>query len=156
MNEITLNDRLKLIYPEGFRPLSEEERGRLRMLEEGPGLSLSDPQRHMLVSLGWTRLNPLSRLFKADELAKNMESRVSRAMSPYGYRRESFGSRSVGGREAAGFRYSYTAESVPMYGESYALKDGRTLYYFHLYARQELKEESLPLWEQLLEEARWL
>ena len=43
-----------------------------------------------------------------------------------------------------------------MYGESYALKDGRTLYYFHLYARQELKEESLPLWRQLLEEARWL
>ena len=156
MNEITLNDRVKLIYPEGFRLLSEEERGRLRMLEEGPGLSLSDPARHMLLSLGWTRLNPLSGLLGAYDLAKNMESRVSRAMAPYGYRREGFGSRNVGGREASGFRYEYTAENVPMYGESYALKEGRTLYYFHLYARQELKEESLPLWGRLLEEARWL
>ena len=42
-----------------------------------------------------------------------------------------------------------------MYGETLTLRDGRVWYYFHLYARQALKEESLPVWEDFLSSARW-
>ena len=38
-----------------------------------------------------------------------------------------------------------------MMGESYVLKSGKTLYYFHLYAREALEEESLACWETMLD-----
>ena len=43
-----------------------------------------------------------------------------------------------------------------MYGESFALKVGKMLYYFHLYARKELLDKSLPVWEEILNSAEWI
>lgn len=38
-----------------------------------------------------------------------------------------------------------------MVAESYVLKIDKVLYYFHFYARRELKSESLPVWKEMLD-----
>ncbi len=43
-----------------------------------------------------------------------------------------------------------------MYGESFCLKIKDALYYFHFYVRDNLKEENLPMWEEMLNGAKWL
>ena len=63
--------------------------------------------------------------------------------------------RDVGGRTLDGFSYTYTANDIPMYGETLTVRIGRIIYYFHVYARQALKEESIPIWEDFLAAARW-
>ena len=49
----SLEDKLFLEYPEGFHELDEDERKSLTFLEEGPCLCLSDPGKHILISIGW-------------------------------------------------------------------------------------------------------
>lgn len=157
MEHSILHDELKLYCPEGFHFMDAEERARLRFTAEGNGLSLSDPERHMLVSVACTRFGGISALVLSDRtLAKRTEADIRKQMLPLGYLPEGFLQRRVGTKTAEGFGYTYAAQGVEMYGETCALKTRNTLYYFHLYARDALRAESLPVWEALLADAEWL
>ena len=150
--EILLNNEWKMTFPDGFRLLDEKERGALRFIAGGEGECLSDPARHMIVTLGWKTVGGLTALvLNGKDLARNMEKHISAPMQPYGYRPDGWRERPLGGGPAAGVRYRYRAQETDMLGESYVLKSGKTLYYFHLYARAALEKESLACWEALLD-----
>lgn len=160
MNTMALNE-LKIPCPDGFHALDDEARSRMHFAEEGPGVCLSDPERHMLISVAYKRISGLSAvLLKDRDVAKNMDGSVKKAMQPFGYKADGSVKRMVGGNATEGFCYTYTAQSIAMYGESlvlrYSGKSGKSLYYFHLYAREELKAESIPVWEELLSGAEWI
>lgn len=76
---------------------------------------------------------------------------MSRDMAGYGYRKEARLSREIGGQKAEGFRYAYIAGDNPMVGESYVIRSGRTLTFFHVYLPEELREQGLPRWNELLD-----
>lgn len=40
-----------------------------------------------------------------------------------------------------------------MTGESYVIKDRKKLWYLHVYMRTALLDESLPVWEEILDAA---
>ena len=61
----------------------------------------------------------------------------------------------IGGEQAEGFSYAYEAQGVDMYGESYVIKYDRKLYYLNFYARGELLNESLEVWNRILSSAMW-
>ena len=48
----SLEDKLFLEYPEGFRELNIDERKGMTFAEDGPCLCLSDPEKHILISIG--------------------------------------------------------------------------------------------------------
>ena len=151
---LLLDSELKMYCPDGFHVLDAEERRRIRFSEEGPGYCLSDPERHILVSVAWKKINWFSALvLSSHDLVKKSEAAVSQSMQPFGYESGGKVSRTVAGKECAGFCYTYTAQDTVMYGESLVLRHGRTVYYFHLYARDSLREESLPVWKDFLAEA---
>ena len=150
MQEILLNDTLVLSCPEGFHLMTEAERSGVSLAEDGPWIGLSAPEKHILVTAGWKQVRGLAALLGRGDLAKNMEKRVRKPMQPFGYRLEGFTERSIAGERAAGFRYSYRAQGTEMYAESYALKRGGAVYYFHFYVRAAMKAESLPVWEEML------
>jgi len=55
--------------------MTEEETRGLTMLGEGPWIGLSDPERHMIVTVGWKRLGAVvSFLLSGADLAKNAEN----------------------------------------------------------------------------------
>ena len=72
-------------------------------------------------------------------------------MAPYGYRRETTLARQIGGQAAEGFRYTYAAGGTPMVGESYVLREGKSLTFFHVYLRAVLRDESIARWHRLLD-----
>ncbi len=74
---------------------------------------------------------------------------------PEEYREMTDEERSIGGSEASGFRYHYTAQGIDMTGESCIGKKGSTFYYFQCYTRAALPEND-AVWQQLLETAEWL
>ena len=109
----------------------------------------------MIVTVGWKRAGALvSFLLTEKDLAKNAEKRVSRSMRPFGYRSGGSVRRTVAGESAEGFRYAYEAQGVGMAAESLAMKHGKTIVWFHVYFRDALREESLPVWEEILASVR--
>ena len=156
MQTAVLNDELKLCYPDSFHVLDETEKSALKFLGTGPGICLSDPERHILISIGWKSISGLAAmLVNSKDAAKRMEADISKPMLAYGCDRHGFAEKSVGSETASGFSYVYEAEGVEMYGESFALKHGRTLYYLNLYARRNMREESVKTWSEILSNAEW-
>lgn len=148
---LLLNSELRLHCPDGFSILDAEERESICFTEQGPGICLSDPERHILVSVAWKKINGFSALILSNrDLVKQMEAVARQSMRPFGYDSGGKVTRTIAGKECGGFCYTYTAQSTDMYGESLLLRCGKTIYYFHLYARESLKEESLPIWKDLL------
>ncbi len=147
---------LTLSYSEDFSVMDASERARLRFTEAGEGVCLTAPERHILISVAWKRTDPLlPRLLGSRELAAWTSKKVEKPMAFPDYKAGGLLRRNVGGRPLDGFSYTYTANDIPMYGETLTVRIGRILYYFHLYARQALKEDSLPIWENFLAAAHW-
>lgn len=152
MESITLNDELTLTYPEGFRVLTQDEMDSMQFLEKGPGTCLSDPERHILISVGWKRPGVLAGLMlNAGDLAKNSEKTIRKAMQNMGYRCRGFEKREIAGNRAEGFGFEYSAQGVEMLGETYVMKIGKTIYYLNFYTRRECETETAAVWEQILE-----
>ena len=152
MESITLNDELTLTYPEGFRVLTQDEMDSMQFLEKGAGICLSDPERHILISVGWKRPGVLAGLMlNAGDLAKNSEKTIRKAMQNMGYRCRGFEKKQIAGNRAEGFGYEYSAQGVEMLGETYVTKIEKTVYYFNFYARREREAEAMTVWKQILE-----
>lgn len=138
----------------GFHRMDEAEWSRLRVIADGEGAGFSDPERHMIVTLGFRQAGGFSAaLLNVRALAKNMEMQLRRAMAALDYRTETMKQRSIGGKTAEGLRCSYTAQGTGMTGESYVIKDGKQIWYLHVYMRTALLEASVPVWEELLDAA---
>ena len=156
MEKLFLNEELELKCPDGLRIMTEEERSKLTFLEEGPGECLSDPEKHMVVTIGWKTAGGLTAaLLGQKDVAKSMEAKIRKPMKAYGYKPEGFGDRNIGWKKGSGYRYTYEAQGTGMYGEAYVVKSGKTFYYFNLYTRTETKDRSLSAWEEFLGSALW-
>jgi len=156
MNSITCNAELCISYPDGFNRLDEEIKRRMGISRNDPTEMISDPDRHMTISIGWRPMNLAGRLNTVKDMMKSVESGIREAMQPYGY---SFGSSSsieLDGVKAEAFNYEYTAEDIDMYGETVVTKGNKIMYNIHLYARKELLDSSLETWHEILGSAKWV
>ncbi len=156
MKNIILNNDITLAIPDSFRETSEAELGQNFIYGGGEGKCFSDPDRHMLITAGWKKIGAFSSFFlNENDLVDNMEKKLRKPMEPFGYRLLGITSAPIGKKTAGGIRYTYTAQGVDMYAESYVIKVGKNLWYFHLYTRVSTQDENLPLWNQILATARW-
>ena len=155
-NTVVLGDKLTLSYPEGFHVMDSSEKSGMQFFGGSTGECLSDPERHILISIGWKSIGGIaSLLISAKDAAKKMEASIRKPMQNYGYRLNEFTSKRVGSEEAEGFCYEYESQGTGMYGESYAVKRGKELYYLNLYARREQRDETIDVWNTILSSAKW-
>lgn len=156
MEKATLNNELDITFPEGFHVMDKEEMEKHKYVGEAPGWCITDPERHIVVSVSWKKINGLAaRLLNTKDIAKRMETGIRAAMSQYGYKFEEFISLKPGGKNADGYRYSYTVQETGMSGQSLCIKNGSTFYYVHCYYRTLLKEESLALLDGIMNSFSW-
>jgi hypothetical protein len=152
-HELVLTDGLSLLYPDGFHELDEAERSAMRLLQDGEWVGISDSERHMLVTVGWRPQGLAGMFLSTRDLAKNAERNVSKAVADSLYALEDFAECDIAGTRAHGFRYTYQAfdnRPYQMYGECFVTKIEKTIWYFNLYARAELRSESVLEWEHML------
>ena len=155
-NTFTLNEKLTIAYPDGFRLLNEEELKQLTFIEKGPGYVIRDDERHIMISCAWKNEGLLESMFlSAHDLARKNEENVRKAMQGFGYHGAGFPVRNIAGEDTEGFCYEYTAQDIEMYAETYTIKKDKVLYYLHFYTRSALKEENLKIWEEMLSGAKW-
>ena len=151
MKTVTFNNEIKIIYPDGFHVLSEEEMKGMNFREEGPVISLKDPERHVIVNVGMKQVPGFSALMlNQKDLAKKTEEYIAKANSGHNYRFGEFMEKNIGNDTGYGFSYSYEAQDTPMYSECFVLKKGKKVFYFYFYTRDELKDKNLMIWEEML------
>ena len=151
------NKELEMEIPSEFYEMGPDELAGLRFIAEGPGACFSDPERHILFTVGWKQIGALAGLMlNTKDIAGNMEKSIRKAMEPYHYEAVKAVERQIGGAAARGFSYYYqVAGDARMVGESLALKRGKMLYYLHFYTRKEMERENRGIWEKMLRTAKW-
>ncbi len=156
MNGLLLNDILRVPCPDGFHVMDDAERSNLEFIVEGPGVCLSDPERHIIVSIGYKKTSGFAAMLVSEkDAAKNMETQIGTALRSFGYRLDGFAARMIGGKTGTGSGYHYVSGDTGMYGESFVVKQGKVFYYFHYYTREALIDENFPVWSGFLSEIRW-
>lgn len=150
MTQIKINE-LNITYPESFHEMDETEKAGLNFFKEGPGVCLSAPELHILVSIGWKKSGLASLMVSEKEAAENGEKQISKAMSANGYQLEKFTEYTPGGKTAYGYRYTYKAQDIGMTGETAVMKYNKVFYYLNFYARTEFLPESLKIWKEMLD-----
>ncbi len=156
METVLLNNELNLTYPDSFHVMSKEELSGYNFYSEAPGWCINDPDRHIMVSISWKQVPGLfAKMLKVKDIAKTMEGQMAQVMKAFDYRLDEFISRTPGGKEAEGFRYEYTVQETGMTGVSLAVKVKNTFYYIHIYYRSALRDESIPVMEEILDAAAW-
>ncbi len=136
-------EKLQMNFPDGFTVMGDEERKELNIAHEGDQcICLKDGLRHIVVSTAFQKLNGFAALMlNGSSIADRMEKQVAGLMKNMGYRPIGRKERTFAYGKATGFAYVYTAENIPMYGESYVMKEGKDCYYLHFYVREDNRDE---------------
>ena len=154
MKEIRLKDVLFQI-PDGFERLSEDEVRKLNMAEEGDeGAVFRNEEEHMIVSLGYKKINGFSALMLSEaEMLDHMAKQTASLMRGFAYRETERRSDGFCGRQIPGFGYTYEVSDIQMYGRSYLMKEKSDCHYLHFYFRKEGYDEGNRLVETILKNA---
>ena len=151
MEKVKVVDGLFIGCPEGFHVMDREELKEMEFIASGPGIVMRDPERRMIVSVGVQKLNGFSALMlNQKELAENMEKRIADSMQFNGYQFRTMLERKAGADKANGLSYEYTAKETEMYAESFAVKKGKNVTYYHMYSRNCEKDDNIAVWEEIL------
>ena len=152
--QITIHECLTLRFDEGFHVMNEEEKRKLPSFGEGPSDVLNDPERHIIISLGWKKVPRLtSLLFNEKDAVQAVKNSIKKPMKAFGYCHEEDLTRNIAGMAAEGFCYEYETQGIGMFGETYVVKYENGLFYLHFYTRTALKEENLKIWNDMLDHA---
>ena len=155
MKPLLINDKLHVRFPDGFQEMSREERAALKDHSGNHGISLKSTEHHIILSIGWTRVDGIrgvfSKMLRGKDPVQNAEDCYKKQMRSFGYRTQERLTREIAGVLAEGLRFCYSAQGIEMTGETYVFEKDRTLYYFHCYYRTQLSEESLPVLSSILD-----
>jgi hypothetical protein len=149
---ISLDKRLYMDCPDGFRRLTEEELQKMNLVAGGKGLCISDPNRHIVITVTWTQGNVLtSWLMGTREAAGSMARHIGKSMKKFNYVWLDDVKRTVDGQTARGIDYEYVVNGINMTGESLVIKMEENIFYFHMYARKARRAESLAVFHEILD-----
>ena len=77
MEKMKLNNELTITYPDGFHVMDQEELGKHQYFGEAPGWSISDPDRHIMISAAWKKTNGIvAKLLNTKDIARQMEAGI--------------------------------------------------------------------------------
>ena len=144
------NNKMNIVFPDGFTEMTRQELAQMKQTAMGSAVYYTNPERHMIVTVGWKSAGIFQKSLDAAALCSKMEPALQKANAPFGYQLKGHAERKIGGQDAKAVQFTYTAQDIDMYSESYAAKNGKDIYYFNLYTRVESWENNKVQWENLL------
>ena len=153
MEKVCINGRIELELPDGFHVLDETEKKDFELAAAGEYVAFSDPQGHILATVGCRNIGIASFLIGTNDAARSAERQIGDAMQGFRYEFTGFVDRTIAGRPSRGFGYTYVSEGTEMSGETCVMKSGKFLYFFNIYYRRSLGENSLKVWKEILDSA---
>ncbi|MBR2539242.1 MAG: hypothetical protein IKE85_00235 [Mogibacterium sp.] len=149
---ISIDNKLYMDCPEGFRKLTDEELQKMNLIANGKGLCISDSERHIVITVTWTQVNALSGwLMGTREVSGSMERQIRKKMKNFSYEWVDNLKRTIDGQVARGFNYEYLVNGIHMIGQSLVVKMEENVFYIHFYGRKVRREESLRIFNEILD-----
>lgn len=150
MTPITINDELCLCYPQGFHELDEKETQRFFTTSQNRK-SIYDENRHILISIAWTKPGFLNYLTDAKTILYRAESGTKRGLPDY--RRTDLSQSRIGGKKAQLVRYEFTAldSEVEQCGEMAVFRAGNKFYALTFVARKDGIRENRAVYDEIVQ-----
>ena len=151
MAAITLNDEMKITFPEGFTVMSREELKQAYGDDIPDRYGMKDAEKHMIFCVYWHE-GPkfLSKLADCKSLRDRCEKLISKSMRNHSYKLEGRFESSLCGMEVQGFRHSYILQDIEFVSEVRVLKKDNVCYTLYYYTRSETEKANEPVRDEIL------
>ena len=145
---MTINIELSLSYPEGFHEMDADEL--LRFFSSADNRQgIYDGDRHLLLSVAWTKPGFLNYLTDVKTILLRAESGMRRGLQ--GYRQTEMFRTVIAGKKGQGVRFAFTAQDtdISQIGELTVFRAGDKFYAVTSVAREDGMEESIAVLHEI-------
>lgn len=156
MEKTVINGEINVLVPDGFAVMDREELARVYKKDNDRFWGMKktgSPEEGIYVIVDWEDYNPLVlMLLSAKDIARRNEQIHAGVYADYGYRKGTVFERTVCGRKAAGYRFSYSVKGKDLRASSILFKHGSRVYKFTC-AADTADETAGPVFESFLDSA---
>ena len=151
MNEQIINGEVAVTVPEGFKALSEQEVRAWNPKAYGNNFVMRNEQDHLAIIVSWKKTNFLNKNMPLSKVIDTTKDNLKKA-DPSFQTVENI-TTSLAGKEAEGFRYTYSVQDTEQTGIYLLTKYNHTLYAFAYIARSNNFDEQYHSFEEILNSA---
>ncbi len=150
MNNAKINNEIDLAYPDGFRPMSEEEMTRYFGSPENRW-GVYDPDKHIILSVSWTKAGFLQTFTDAESVLIGIESRLCRNL--LNYQKVTSYKQKLGKQKAEAIRFEYRVNDarIVQVGDVVVVKYKKKFYVIHYIIRKATATRDLPVFKEVLD-----
>ncbi len=149
MENAKINNELTLQYPDGFHEMTEEDLKKY-FVTDGNRWGIHDPERHVVISVAWTRSTFLSYLTDAKSVVGGSERCMKSNLKSY--QRIGKLSTEIASKKASGiaFQYHPTDANIIQYSEMLAFRQKNMFYVIVYLTHKDKNSDCHPLFDDLL------
>lgn len=163
MNQVFLNNEMKLTIPEGFEEISPEEVQAMTACKgQAPMWNIINREDHILISASWVKAGWLvSHLLSAKDMVKSIRNRYrSMEASAFGGTYSDITETTLDGRKAYMYSCAYRTatkegEMLEMIRETVVVKIGSVFYVFQSVCRDGLKDKGFEAFHKVYDSVQF-
>ncbi|MDO4475710.1 MAG: hypothetical protein Q4B59_02890 [Lachnospiraceae bacterium] len=154
MQQVTINNSLKISFDEGFHVMNEEELGLFFFNDYPNRFGITDESRHMTMTIVWNKPKLWVRPLASARVAlSGTQTILSRSVR--GFQKAEELQTMPGGSKSEGFVYHYDTDERKMTGLVQVVKYKGCLYTIYGYARRDEEASAKKLFVKILESMSW-
>ena len=151
MNQNMINDAIRIELPPEFRQMKPEEKKEIYASSAVvPEWSAHDPERHMIFSASWKRMNRILAMTACSaDGAKGLEKRMRLALRDRNYRFCEYTRGKLGEKKTFGFTFTCRGKEGELLNRVMMVRDGGCIYYLTSQIRTDLKNETEAVMDKI-------
>ena len=157
MNQNMINDAIRIALPPEFHQMDPEEKKRAYAMSAViPDWCVTDPERHMIFSASWKRMNRvLAALACSMDGAKGLEKRMRIALREREYRFGEYIKGEIGDKKAFGFTFCCLGKEGEILNRTMMVRDAGCIYYRTSQIRAERENGSKAIMDGIWRSLSW-
>ena len=151
MNQNMINDTIRIELPPEFRQMEPGEKKEIYASSAVvPEWSAHDPERHMIFSASWKRMNRILAMTACSaDGAKGLEKRMRLALRDRNYRFCEYTRGKLGEKKTFGFTFTCRGKEGELLNRVMMVRDGGCIYYLTSQIRTDLKNETEAVMDKI-------
>ena len=151
MNQNMINDTIRIELPPEFRQMEPGEKKEIYASSAVvPEWSAHDPERHMIFSASWKRMNRILAMTACSaDGAKGLEKRMRIALRDRNYRFCEYTRGKLGEKKTFGFTFTCRGKEGELLNRVMMVRDGGCIYYLTSQIRTDRKNETEAVMDKI-------
>ncbi len=157
MNQMMIDDRIRIALPPEFHPMDPEEKKRIyAMSAVVPEWCVHDPERHIIFSASWKRMNSILAMMACSmDGAKGLEKRMRMALRDRNYRFGEYIKEELGEKKAFGFTFRCQGKEGELLNRTVMVRNGGCIYYLTSQIPADRENESKAVMDEIWHSLSW-